>query len=190
MNFYDWLLDEAVASAGMKYTHDDYHKSLLPRGLVGGITSRVKYFPRWVVDKFLEIERSAHLPHMRMHDDLEGEDLDKIREKDIKDIYECGGRLVYLVTDSFYIIGCESGGRVEIGDFAAEGGRMSDMKSVMQFLGFMRQFRGKRISADMRGDTSYRMLKAQERSGRVKIHHDEVWDWGGTPMHEIEFEVL
>jgi hypothetical protein len=196
MNFYEWYYAEALASASRKYTHDDYHKSFLPRGLIGGITSRVKYFPRWAVEKLIEIEKSAHLPHMHMHDVIEDEIkndpdvIDKITEKMVKDIYGCDGKAVYLITDNFYIIGCETGKEVEIGDFAAMGGKIEDMKSAAQFLGFIRQFKGKRIKADMREDTSYALLKAQKESGRVKIHHDEVWDWSGTPMHEIEFEIL
>ena len=185
-----------LASASRKYTHDDYHKSFLPRGLIGGITSRVKYFPRWAVEKLIEIEKSAHLPHMHMHNVIEDKIKknpslqDKITEKMVKDIYGCDGKAVYLITDNFYIIGCETGKEVEIGDFAAMGGKIEDMKSAAQFLGFIRQFKGKIIKADMREDTSYALLKAQKESGRVKINHDEVWDWSDTPMHEIEFEIL
>jgi hypothetical protein len=128
-----------------------------------------------------------------MHNKLEDHpevDLDKITEKMVKDIYECDGKAVYIVTDNFYAIGCETGNEVEIGDFAAAGGKLRDMKSAAQFLGFIRKFKGKIIKADMREDTSYALLKAQEKSGRVKINHDEVWHWGSTPMHEIEFEII
>jgi len=183
--FNGWFYSENI-----KYGHEDHHKSILPQIISRKLIANTKYFPRWVVNNLMDIEKTAHHRHMVMHSDaLDGIDLNKVTEKMIKDVYECEGKLVYLVTDSFYIIGCETAEKVEIDDFASKNGKMQDMYSTVQFLTFIRKFHGKIITADMRGDTSYRLLKSQEKAGRVTILADEEWDWDGTEMHKIEFKI-
>ena len=174
ISFKNWLLSEA------EYTEKD---------IVG------KYIPREIIDRMLEIEEKAHLPHMQIFANwLSHFDKDKIKKKDLERALGCDGQLRFVMGDNWFILACEEGGQVEIYDFASgttgkvAGKNKLDPVSANKAMNFLKSFGNATFSASARDDTSWPLIKKLADIGIIELLNHEMDDWEGTPMHDIEFK--
>ena len=96
----------------------------------------------------------------------------------------CEGSLNNLhiyMEDSWYLILAEQEDYIELVDLASTQ-RHTPLFKVMEIL---YQYK-KPFTMDCRENTSYRMLQALEKAGRIEITSDDAYDWGGEVFHDIE----
>jgi hypothetical protein len=46
-------------------------------------------------------------------------------------------------------------------------------------------YKSRKISADLRETTSYRLIKLYEKRGKIELLHDTPWYWGNEVYHEV-----
>lgn len=77
---------------------------------------------------------------------------------------------------------------IEIADLAALPG--NEFKASRAIMLELLKHKGKVVFIDARESTSYPMVKRAELKGKVGILKDELYDWEGVTMHEMEFVIL
>lgn len=104
---------------------------------------------------------------------------------DIARYCECSDEeLNILVRKNWYVLIAKHEDFIEIVDFASKRGRMD----IFEALAYIKDFHMP-MSLDARGDTSYRLIKALERHGKISISHDESYIWGGETFHEMVISI-
>lgn len=120
------------------------------------------------------MEALAYPPHMcQMSNIKEWNDL----------VSYCEGKPTIIVEDNGYLIFTKK----EIVDMVA----LHPYTAIKIFNQFRSQVKkGKKLSCDLRKSTSYPLVKAMERRGRVKIISESSWWWGDEEMMECRIKIL
>ena len=96
-------------------------------------------------------------------------------------------QIYHVVSDSYYVIMGAHWNCFSIVDFAAINGTCSESTAVYDFI--VRNFKRKPVAAKCREKTSYPLLKALERSGRIKIVDTYTRTEFGEICHVVKFKV-
>jgi hypothetical protein len=133
------------------------------------------------IEKVKRIEMLAYPPHMRMYDDVE-------TPEDVMDYADCEGQFFCHIEDGWYMLGCDEPDETFVADLAASKSLgFGDLNKVMSVL---RGMGDKKVTAECRQSTSYRLLKLAERRGLIEILSDKTGrKWGSDTMREVEFLV-
>jgi hypothetical protein len=133
------------------------------------------------IEKVKRIEMLAYPPHMRMYDDVE-------TPEDVMDYADCEGQFFCHIDDGWYMLGCDEPGETFVADLAASRSLgFTDLNKVMSVL---RGMGDKKVTAECRQSTSYRLLKLAERRGLIEVLSDKTGrKWGNDTMREVEFLV-
>lgn len=104
----------------------------------------------------------------------------------IADYCECElSELRVYLTDDWYVMLAEHEEYIEFVDLASR----SSHTPLLQIVNVLTQYK-KPFIMDCRENTSYRMVKALERAGRIEIRQDETYTRGGEIFHDIHIELL
>lgn len=95
-------------------------------------------------------------------------------------------QLYRLVTDSFYLVIGAHYNCYAIVDFAAVNGKCNEIFEVYDFI--LRNFKGKPFAAKCREKTSYPLIRAFERAGRIKIVDSYTRTEYGEVFHVVKFK--
>lgn len=85
-----------------------------------------------------------------------------------------------MMGKGWYVLFAEYPDYLEVVDLCSSTHKAPIFKIIDQLHSF-----GKAISLDARENTSYRILTAMAKRGRVEMFKDETWTWGGENFHEI-----
>lgn len=126
-----------------------------------------------VLKHLRRIERLAYPSHMRQMQDIR-------TFRDLK-LY-CESRKVQLITTGKgYAIYTPN----EVIDMAS----LSPKDSIELICKLSQALKGRTINLDARDETSYPLIKLFERRGKVIIHSDTQWSWGGNIMHDMTISI-
>lgn len=121
----------------------------------------------------MKIEYLVYPPHMRQMQGIQNMD-------DLHDYCESDNVEVILFGEYGYALLAEE----EVVDLAST--KPLSLPDMMKLMSAMKKFYGnKKFSVDAREGTSYRLLLACLKRGKIKFHSDEVWDWEGETMHSM-----
>lgn len=120
-----------------------------------------------------QIERSVYPPHMW--------GLQDIKTRTDLQIYCESVSINVLTNRGGYVIYTDE----EIIDLASVD-TISSMKLILQL---KKKLSGRVVSLDARESTSYPIIKKMADMGKLVIHHDELWWWGGERMHSLSIHI-
>jgi hypothetical protein len=63
------------------------------------------------------------------------------------------------------------------------------ISSIKLILQLKKKLSGRVVSLDAREGTSYPIIKKMAGMGKLVIHHDELWWWGGELMHSLSIYI-
>lgn len=104
----------------------------------------------------------------------------------VADYCECEiSELRIYLTDDWYVLLAEHEDYIEFVDLASR----TKHTPLLQIINVLTQYK-KPFIMDCRENTSYRMVKALEKAGRIEIQQDEIYSRGGETFHDIRLELL
>lgn len=105
--------------------------------------------------------------------------------EDVADYCECRPEQVYILSEETYYLLASEKRVVEVADVACLPNTTFPIFSVEPIL--RKRWAGKKIVADLREATSYRILPYLLRKG-WKLLRDKPWAWENEVMHEVHLK--
>jgi len=104
----------------------------------------------------------------------------------IADYCDCElNELRVYIFDNWYLLMAEHEDFIELVDLAST----SKHTPLFKVLEIVEQYQ-KPFTMDCRETTSYRMIQAMEKAGRLEVHEDEAYHRDGEIFHEIEASLI
>jgi len=100
-------------------------------------------------------------------------------------------QIEYLVTEEFYIFIVNHFDSLEIVDFAAKGGKCTNIFKIIDFVANTVAKTNKRVIwMKTREDTSYPIIKRFEKIGKIRILADREIQLNNEKSHKLKIQVI